>query len=95
MISASGSNPLQRYCGATLILWVIRVMNDPRLEVLADFTLIMLRVLHLGGARRALQTKGCVAALQVTLDIALAGAPGRDDVTFSGGKNDILHPFLP
>lgn len=46
MISASGSNPLERTGEGTLILLVIRLMDDPGPEALADPTLIML---HLGG----------------------------------------------
>lgn len=46
MISASGSNPLERAGEGTLILLVIRLMDDPGPEALADPTLIML---HLGG----------------------------------------------
>lgn len=49
MISASGSNPLERCTKYTLILQVIQLMNDPGPEALADPTLIMLRELHLGG----------------------------------------------
>lgn len=49
MISASGSNPLERCSKYTLILQVIQLMNDPGPEALADPTLIMLRELHLGG----------------------------------------------
>lgn len=55
MISASGSNPLERCSKCTLILWVIQLMNDPAPEALADPTLIMLREPHLGG------TTGCLA----------------------------------
>lgn len=50
MISASGSNPLERRGECTLILRVIHLMNDPGPEALADPTLIMLREPHLGGA---------------------------------------------
>lgn len=50
MISASGSNPLERCSKCTLILRVIQLMNDPGPEALADPTLIMLREPHLGGA---------------------------------------------
>lgn len=50
MISASGSNPLERRSKRTLILRVIQLMNDPGPEALADPTLIMLREPHLGGA---------------------------------------------
>lgn len=49
MISASGSNPLERASEGTLILLVIRLMNDPGPEALADPTLIMLQEPHLGG----------------------------------------------
>lgn len=48
MISASGSNPLERCSKCTLILRVIQLMNDPGPEALADPTLIMLREPHLG-----------------------------------------------
>lgn len=48
MISASGSNPLERRSKCTLILRVIQLMNDPGPEALADPTLIMLREPHLG-----------------------------------------------
>ena len=58
MISASGSNPLQRCSEGTLILRVIRLMNDPGLEALADPTLIMLREPHLGGAGGHLADSG-------------------------------------
>lgn len=50
MISASGSDPLERRGKCTLILRVIQLMNDPGPEALADPTLIMLREPHLGGA---------------------------------------------
>lgn len=49
MISASGSDPLERGGKGTLILWVIQLMNDLDPETLADPTLIMLREPHLGG----------------------------------------------
>lgn len=58
MISASGSNPLERCSKCTLILWVIQLMNDPAPEALADPTLIMLREPHLEGARGCLANSG-------------------------------------
>lgn len=58
MISASGSNPLERCSKYTLILWVIQLMNDPGPEALADPTLIMLREPHLGGTRGRLANSG-------------------------------------
>lgn len=54
MISASGSNPLERCSGRTLILRVIHLMNDPGPEAVADPALIMPREPHLeapGGRR--------------------------------------------
>lgn len=50
MISASGSNPLERCGKCILISRVIQLMNDPGPEALADPTLIMLREPHLGAA---------------------------------------------
>ena len=58
MISASGSNPLERYSKCTLILQVIQLMNDPGPEALADPTLIMLREPHLGGTGGRLANSG-------------------------------------
>ncbi|KAK2833231.1 hypothetical protein Q5P01_017120 [Channa striata] len=58
MISASGSNPLERCSKCTLILQVIRLMNDPGPEALTDPTLIMLREPHLGGAVGCLANSG-------------------------------------
>lgn len=58
MISASGSNPLERYSKCTLILQVIQLMNDPGPEALADPTLIMLREPHLGGTGGRLAYSG-------------------------------------
>lgn len=55
MISASGSNPLERAGEGALILPVIRLMNDPGPEALADPTLIML---HLGGTGGRLANRG-------------------------------------
>lgn len=103
MISASGSNPLQCYRGATLILWVIRLMNEPELEVLVDSTLIMLRVLHLGGARGLFADSGmCRRSTGVSRHCSVGnpvdplgemtsrvlGLPAR-------GEDDVLDPFLP
>ncbi len=58
MISASGSNPLERCSKRTLILQVIQLMNDPGPEALADPTLIMLREPHLGGTGGRLANSG-------------------------------------
>lgn len=58
MISASGSNPLERAGEGTLILLVIRLMNDPGPEALADPTLIMLQEPHLGGTGGRLPNRG-------------------------------------
>lgn len=58
MISASGSNPLERCSKYTLILRVIQLMNDPGPEALADPTLIMLREPHLAGTRGRLANSG-------------------------------------
>lgn len=58
MISASGSNPLERCSKCTLILRVIQLMNDPGPEALADPTLIMLREPHLGGTGGRLANSG-------------------------------------
>lgn len=58
MISASGSNPLERCSKCTLILQVIQLMNDPGPEALADPTLIMLREPHLGGTGGHLANSG-------------------------------------
>lgn len=57
MISASGSNPLERCSWSALILRVIQLMNDPGPEALADPTLIMLREPHLGGTEGTLLTQ--------------------------------------
>lgn len=58
MISASGSNPLERCSQCTLILRVIRLMNDPGPKTLADPTLIMLREPHLESTRGCLANSG-------------------------------------
>ncbi|KAK2893647.1 hypothetical protein Q8A73_016131 [Channa argus] len=58
MISASGSNPLERCSKCTLILQVIQLMNDPGTEALTDPTLIMLREPHLGGTVGRLANTG-------------------------------------
>lgn len=57
MISASGSNPLERCSKSALILRVIQLMNNPGPEALADPTLIMLREPHLGGTGGTLLTQ--------------------------------------
>lgn len=58
MISASGSNPLERAGEGTLILLVIRLMDDPGPEALADPTLIIPPEPHLGGSGGRLANRG-------------------------------------
>lgn len=64
MISASGSNPLERCSKRTFILQVIQLMNDPLPEALADPTLIILKEPNLQGTRGRLANSG--AATQET-----------------------------
>lgn len=88
MISASGSNPLERRGECTFILRVIQLMNDPGPPALADPTLIMLREPHLGGAGRrrgggAVRGRGAplVAAAQESatgVQLARLGSAGRN-----------------
>lgn len=97
MISASGSNPLERCSKCTLILRVIQLMNDPGPEALADPTLIMLREPHLGGAGGYVcvvggEGSGAVAPAVAVAPVAAAAQESATGVQLArlGSGGDII-----
>lgn len=89
MISASGSNPLERCSKCTLILQVIQLMNDPGPEALADPTLIMLRELHLGGTVGHLANSGTTTQEKACCP-NVAHSMQFQNVTITLGKSELL-----